>query len=199
MKGTAWVPQIVVSLNPSGKQRKLYEGHRAQVAGENGGDANIKQLYHGLGCSCDGMLPDSAESVTLCRQPSCSLCGITRDGFDLTRVGSSPLSQTPHWNGKCRWGSGIYFGEHSSKSHDYSLPHARTINGKKWCVVLVCDVICGNPAPMTKTDKSLQGPPSGHHSVHGVAGPGSCLNYPERVVYTPDAVLPTYAIWYSEQ
>jgi len=61
--------------------------------------------------------------------------------------------------------------------------------------MLLCDVCPGNKYQLKITDQSLQGPPSGFNSVYGQVG--TDLNYPEIVLYNPEAVMPRYIILYK--
>ena len=60
--------------------------------------------------------------------------------------------------------------------------------------MLLCDVLPGRRFVVETNRQHLQGPPTGYDSVYGNVGED--LNYPELVVYKPEAVLPRYIIIY---
>ena len=62
--------------------------------------------------------------------------------------------------------------------------------------MLLCDVCPGRKYQLTTNSQQLTGPPRGFDSVYGQVG--GKLNYPEIVVYNPDAVMPSYIIVYRK-
>ena len=62
---------------------------------------------------------------------------------------------------------------------------------------LLCDMLPGRKYVVQTNRQHLQGPPTGYDSVYGNVGKD--LNYPELVVYNPDAVLPRYIIIYRSR
>ena len=101
-------------------------------------------------------------------------------GYD--RISRSGLDPKCIRNGFQRFGTGFYLARNSSKSHDYT----QSYNGFK--AILLCDVLPGRKYVVQTDRQHLQGPPTGYDSVYGNVGKD--LNYPELVVYNPDAVLP---------
>ena len=94
-----------------------------------------------------------------------------------------------------QFGSGFYLALHSSKSHDYS----RSYNGFK--AMLLCDVLPGREYVIQTNRQHLQSPPTGYESsiVCMPGNVGKDLNYPELVIYKPEAVLPQYIIVYRSR
>ena len=62
--------------------------------------------------------------------------------------------------------------------------------------MLLCDVCPGNKYRLETNSQRRTGPPPGYDSVYGQVG--SKLNYPEIVVYEPDAVIPRFIILYQK-
>ena len=157
---------------------------------------NRSLLFHGLGWSCDG-LNSAAAAPTLCTSTNCSVCSICANGMDASRIGTgkASLEMSKAAVGFLRFGRGYYFAPNSSKAHDYACKYTRVINGVPMCVQLVCEVAAGNPAILAANCTTLTAPPPGHDSVYGIRG--RALNYPELVVYNPDAVLPVFAVIYE--
>ena len=89
-----------------------------------------------------------------------------------------------------RFGHGFYLAPHSSKCHDY------TEGCSGYRAMLLCDVCPGNKYYLRSNNVALIGPPPGYDCVYGHVG--SSLNYPEIVLYNPDAVMPRYIIVYQK-
>lgn len=141
---------------------------------------NVEQHYHGTSLTCD-----ITSTKQLCPYASCGVCGISNCGLNPKCIRQNIAFQ--------RFGSGFYLAPNSSKCHDYTKFGIRT-NGYR--AMLLCDVLPGNKYPISKTDQSLRGPPPGYNSVYGLVGQD--LNYPEIVLYEPDAVLARYIILYRK-
>ena len=62
--------------------------------------------------------------------------------------------------------------------------------------MLLCDVCPGRKCLLKTNSKQLTGPPPGFDSVYGQVG--DKLNYPEIVVYNPDAVMPRHITVYRK-
>ena len=135
---------------------------------------DVEELYHGTMLACN-----ITATRTLCNKGNCGICGISSAGLD-TRCISKDSFQ--------RFGSGFYLAPNSSKCSDYT----HGCHGYK--AMLTCDVLPGKKYTLQTNRRQLSGPPSGYDSVHGKVG--GDLNYPELVVYNPDAVLPRYIIVY---
>ena len=114
------------------------------------------------------------------------LCGIC----NISSVGMERQFNKTNITKFQRFGSGIYLSSKSSKSHDYT----QGAHGHR--AMLLCFVCPGKKYEVTKTDKSLDGPPPGYDSVYGAVGQD--LNYPEIVLPNPDAVWPRYIIVYTK-
>ena len=144
---------------------------------------NVRWFYHGTVLKCDIL-----HSRSLCDDNSCSVCGISRRGFDPARIRSHVKFQ--------RFGHAFYLGENSSKCHEYSEGY----NGVR--ALLYCKVAMGNHyyAPTDEPDRKA--PPLDYDSVYGQKGThrggrGS-LNYNEVAIYgISEAILPMYIIVYQ--
>lgn len=133
--------------------------------------------YHGTKLTCDIM-----SSQSLCSDGNCGICGISSAGMDRNCIGRNIGFQ--------RFGSGYYLAPNSSKCHDYT----EGANGYR--AMLLCDVLTGRKYNRQQNGQNMTGPPPGYDSVYGKVG--DKLNYPEVVVYKPEAVLPRYIIVYRK-
>ena len=142
-------------------------------------DKTIEEHFHGTKLSCN-----ITTSQSPCRDGNCGICGISCSGLDRTHIRKNIDFQ--------RFGHGFYLAPHSSKCHDYTegVHHYRAM--------LLCDVCPGNKYPLETNGEHLNGPPPGYDSVYGQVTNGSKLNYPEIVVYEPDAVIPRFIILYQK-
>ncbi|KAJ7844786.1 hypothetical protein B0H14DRAFT_2776300 [Mycena olivaceomarginata] len=98
------------------------------------------------------------------------------------------------WGTKTGWGrfgKGIYTSSTSSKSNDYS--HNDCSSSFK--AILLNKVIVGKGCKLTQDSTSLTAPPTGYDSV--LAERGGSLNYDELVVYTNDAIRPSFLVIYE--
>lgn len=139
---------------------------------------NEQRRWHGTKRVCN--LGDKGHKK-FCNSPDCSLCCIVRTSFDLGKKRS--------WG---RFGEGIYTSSTSSKSNDYS---------KNECVsplkaILLNKVVVGKGRKMLQDSDTLKAAPPGYDSVLGEIG-GS-LNYDELIVYTNDAIRPSYLVMYDK-
>ena len=134
--------------------------------------------YHGTKLCCN-----ISSNQDICTSLDCSVCRISENGFSDLKI----RQNIPHYQ---RFGPGFYLAPKSSKCHDY------TQGAHNYRAMLLCRVCPGNKYKLKKDDTSLQGPPSGYHSIYGEAG-GS-LNYEEIVLPKADAVLPKYIIVYRK-
>ena len=142
-------------------------------------DSNEEWHFHGTSIECDII-----NSNECCGEETCAICGISRNGFDLSCVRTRKFQ---------RFGKGIYLAPNSSKSNDYAIRNSQY--GYK--AQLLCLVACGNKHILHNNDTSLVAPPANCHSVYGKASATGKLNYDEIVVYDSDAVAPRYIIVYS--
>ena len=141
------------------------------------GDQTVEPHYHGTKLTCNIIV-----THTPCGDQNCGICGISCNGLDCRFIQKNINFQ--------RFGRGFYLAPHSSKCHDYT----QGSNGYR--AMLLCDVCPGNKYYLQSDNEKLTGPPPGYNSVFGQVG-GS-LNYPEIVVYNPDAVMPRYVIVYQK-
>jgi len=89
------------------------------------------------------------------------------------------------------FGQGIYTSSTSSKSDDYS--HNQCSSSFK--AIFLNKVIVGKGCKLTQYNVSLSAPPAGYDSVLGETG--GILNYDELVVYTNDAIRPSFLVIYE--
>ena len=134
--------------------------------------------YHGTKLCCD-----ISSKQDICTSLDCSVCRISESGFSRFKI----RQNIPHFQ---RFGQGFYLAPKSSKCHDY------TQGAHTYRAMLLCRVFPGNKYKLKKDDSSLQGPPSGYHSIYGEAG--RSLNYEEIVLPNADAILPKYIIVYRK-
>ncbi|THU94583.1 ADP-ribosylation [Dendrothele bispora CBS 962.96] len=147
--------------------------------------ANEQFLFHGTSQACSfGM---NLSNATLCPIPSCSLCSIIRNSFDVQKCGYG----FNHVND--RFGRGIYVTSCSSKADDYFSGNPNISDSR---VLLVNRVIVGKAAKYRFNATTLTEPPCGYNSVIGI--PGGDLNYEETVVYHNDAIRPAYVVIYGK-
>ena len=140
-------------------------------------DQSVEEHYHGTTLTCNIMATNR-----LCNDGNCGICGISSIGLDREMIRMNITFQ--------RFGHGFYLAPNSSKCHDYT-------QGAYGCrAMLLCDVCPGRKYQLTTNSQQLTGPPQGFDSVYGQVG--GKLNYPEIVLYNPDAVMPRYIIVYRK-
>ena len=154
-----------------------YHQYKEKTFGNSSQEPNEEWHFHGTSIECDIISSDKC-----CSTKTCGICGISRDGFDLSSVR----------NRFQRFGKGIYFAPNSSKSNDYA-----TSNQYGYKAQLLCRVACGNKHVLYNDDTSLLAPPANCHSVYGKASTDGKLNYDEVVVYDADAVIPQFILIYE--
>ena len=161
-----------------GQTQKRWKDYKARLASK-GSPTTVEQYYHGTAIKCDIFV-----SMSTCNQSGCSICGISREGFNKKHLGKNfPLSKN--------FGEGFYFALHSSKSHNY------TQGSQNHRAVLICDVLPGNKYTVTTTQPHLTAPPVGYDSVHFVPNQHTRLKYPEVVLFEEASILPRYIILYT--
>ena len=134
-------------------------------------DQSVEEHYHGTTLTCNIMATNR-----LCNDGNCGICGISSTGLDPKAILYF-----------CQWfGHGFYLAPNSSKCHDY------TQGACGYRAMPLCDM-CPERKYLLKTNsQQLKGPPPGFKSVYRQVG--GKLNYPEIVVYNPDAVMPRYIV-----
>lgn len=142
-------------------------------------DQTVEEHWHGTMLVCNIM-----ANLRPCNYKNCGICGISRTGLNPNYIQKSPSFH--------RFGPGFYLAPNSSKCHDYT--HCQGFSGYR--AMLLCDVCAGTKYYLQRNQQHLSGPPSGYDSVYGVVG--SSLNYPEIVIYNPDAVMPRYIVVYKD-
>jgi hypothetical protein len=153
---------------------------RGNFTAVNRPPGNENRRWHGTRRKCT--LGDKG-CTTLCPDPQCSLCCIVRTSFDLAQFGKKTS-----WG---RFGPGIYTSSTSSKANDYSS----TDSSSPWNAMLLNKVVVGKGYKILHDNPSLAAPPPGYDSV--LAEVGGSLNYDELVVYSNDAVRPSYLVMYE--
>ncbi|KAF8630179.1 hypothetical protein AX15_003058 [Amanita polypyramis BW_CC] len=143
---------------------------------------NENRRWHGTTRNCN--LGDKGQTQ-FCSSPTCSLCCIVKSSYDLTLFGKK--------TGWGRFGKGIYTSSTSSKSNDYSSNGSGCKSPLK--AVLLNKVVVGRGYKMLRDSSTLTAPPSGFDSVLGETG-GS-LNHDEVIVYTNDAIRPSFLVVYE--
>ncbi|KAJ7814436.1 hypothetical protein B0H14DRAFT_2850517 [Mycena olivaceomarginata] len=136
--------------------------------------------WHGTRRECT--LGDKGHTQ-FCASTTCPLCCIIKSSFDISLWGTK--------TGWGRFGKGIYTSSTSSKSNDYS--HNDCSSSFK--AILLNKVIVGKGCKLTQDSTSLTAPPTGYDSV--LAERGGSLNYDELVVYTNDAIRPSFLVIYE--
>ncbi|KAE9399605.1 ADP-ribosylation [Gymnopus androsaceus JB14] len=147
-------------------------------AGRSAGNENRR--WHGTKRECH--LGDKGQTQ-FCDSKTCSLCCIVKTSFDLSLFGKK--------TGWGRFGKGIYTSSTSSKSNDYSHNECRC----SLKAILLNRVVVGKGCKLLQDNVSLTAPPRGYDSV--LAEKGGSLNYDELVVYTNDAIRPSFLVMYE--
>ncbi|KAJ7679199.1 hypothetical protein DFH06DRAFT_1465374 [Mycena polygramma] len=148
------------------------------ASGRSAGNENRR--WHGTRRECN--IGDKGQTQ-FCASATCSLCCIVKSSFDISLWGTK--------TGWGRFGKGIYTSSTSSKSNDYS--HNDCSSSYK--AMLLNKVIVGKGCKLTQDNVSLTAPPAGYDSV--LAEKGGSLNYDELVVYTNDAIRPSFLVIYE--
>ncbi|KAG7089296.1 hypothetical protein E1B28_010994 [Marasmius oreades] len=153
---------------------------RGQFVAAGRSEGNENRRWHGTRRGCQ--LGDKGQTQ-FCTSTACSLCCILRTSFDISLWGKK--------TGWGRFGKGIYTSATSSKSNDYS----HNICKSPMKAILLNKVVVGKGCKLTHDNTSLTAPPPGYDSV--LAEKGGSLNYDELVVYTNDAIRPSYLVMYE--
>ncbi|KAJ6545000.1 hypothetical protein DFH09DRAFT_658310 [Mycena vulgaris] len=159
-------------------QAKVESSGNFVASGRSAGNENRR--WHGTRRECS--LGDKGQTQ-FCGSTTCPLCCIVRSSFDISLWGTK--------TGWGRFGKGIYTSSTSSKSNDYS--HNDCTSSLK--AILLNRVIVGKGCKLTHDSTSLTAPPAGYDSV--LAEKGGSLNYDELVVYTNDAIRPSFLVMYE--
>ncbi|KLO15229.1 ADP-ribosylation [Schizopora paradoxa] len=173
----------IISTKASVDQYEAYRDAveaRGNFAKHGRSAGNENRRWHGTRRECT---LGEKGSTQFCGSSSCSLCNIVKTSFDLAFFGKKTS-----WG---RFGAGIYTSSTSSKADDYS----NNVNQSSLKAVLLNKVIVGKGAKLTHDDPNRSGPPAGHDSVLGEKGGN--LNYDELVVYTNDAIRPSYLVMFD--
>ncbi|PBK75917.1 ADP-ribosylation [Armillaria solidipes] len=167
-----------------------YQQYRDDVekAGNFKADPNLtagneKRRWHGTRKDCSLGDPNSTQGTALCNAPSCSLCNIIRESFNISQWGKN--------TGWGRFGKGIYTSATTSKANDY----IHNTGHSDYRAVLLNNVVVGKGRKLRQDDPTLTQAPAGFDSVLGERG-GS-LNHDELVVYKGEAIKPSYVIVYD--
>jgi len=136
---------------------------------------NEKRWWHGSDFKCD-----LRNNLKVCGGKGCAICGIVENNFLINMAG--------HKFKWTRFGNGIYFAPDSCKSNDYT---SQNPNGEQ--ALILSKVAVGKCYTVYK-DQHFTAPPAGYNSILGEVGQG--LNYPELVLFTEEAVCPSYVVFY---
>ena len=165
----------IFSISNDYLQRRWDEYKR--TLGHLGHPQRTEEHYHGTVLACA-----ITSTQVLCRYRNCGICGIACAGMDPNCIRKNIDFQ--------RFGSGFYLAPNSSKCNDYTEK-----NSSGYKAMLLCDILPGRKYNLETNHQNLTGPPSGYDSVNGIVG---CkLNYPEIVIYNPNAIMPKYIIVYQ--
>ena len=176
-------PSQLISTNFYAYQNSVTQRMQGVQLEEDAGAANTLRRFHGTTLACH-----LHSTSSPCFSPHCRMCGIIREGFDLSLVGTGSKGNFS------RFGSGAYFSSISSKSDDYSDLCEQYL-GKGVRAMLVASVVAGR---CEKRDKNDNSPPrEGFDSVYGQVSPNGNLNYDEIVIYNHHAILPSFIIVYK--
>ncbi|CAL1717325.1 unnamed protein product [Somion occarium] len=154
---------------------------RGQFVQDGRSAGNENRRWHGTTRDCH--LGDRGHTQ-FCSSSKCSLCSIMKTSYKLNLWGKK--------TGWGRFGAGIYTSSTSSKSNDYS---SNTDPNAPLKAIILNKVVVGKGYKMTRDNTSLTAPPAGFDSV--LAEKGSRLNHDELVVYTNDAIRPSYLVMYD--
>ncbi|KAI6658452.1 hypothetical protein LOD99_15252 [Oopsacas minuta] len=141
-------------------------------------NANTEYYFHGCKIKCDLL-----KSNSLCNLPECTICQVSKQSFDIKKVGTNVKFT--------RFGKGLYFAPESSKCHDYTLGDASY--GYRAMFYVKCAP--GKKQIEYKDDINRVSPDAGYNSIYGKAGVN--LNYDELCLYTDKACIPDCIIIYS--
>ena len=176
------IPVVIYAIQNDVLTNK-YRQYKQKTFGDSS-EPNEEWHFHGTSIKCDIINSDKC-----CTDKTCGVCGISRNGFDLSFTK----------NAYQRFGKGIYLAPNSSKSNAY--PTGKSLNPQLlygYKAQLLCLVACGNKHILYDDDRSLVAPPANCHSVYGKASTDGKLNYDEVVVYNADAINPQFVIVYSK-
>lgn len=173
-KGTCPPVTAVFKVRPDGIDAKF----DAYVSSLREKAREVDYYFHGCKLTCDLL-----NTNKLCNLPDCTICMVSRQGFDISKVGSNVKFT--------RFGRGLYFAPESSKCHDYTLGVPQY--GYRAMFFVKC-------APGFKQldftgNQQRTSPDQGYNSLYGHAG-GS-LNYDELCLYTDQACVPEFIIVYT--
>lgn len=181
-------PTVKAVYKIVGTQASMNQYKRYRAATEARGNfvaarrtaGNECRRWHGTTRKC--LVGDSGHKDP-CSSPACSLCCILKTSYNLNLFGKK--------TGWGRFGSGIYTSSTSSKSNDYSRNEIKS----PWKAVMLNRVVVGKGYKLKQDDPTLTSPPAGYDSVLGETG-GS-LNHDELIVYSNDAIRPSWLIMYA--
>ena len=171
---------------------------------------NENRRWHGTKRECN--LGDKGVT-SFCSSPACSLCRIIQTSYNSSLAGS--------------FGSGVYTSSTSSKSVPFpditirvfhifrSNYFSRNVSQSPWKAILLNKVVVGKGYKLSATSPTLTAPPAGYDSVSIALAirnrkswdwinstkvlyqAGTSLCEDELVIYTSDAVRPSYLVMYD--
>ncbi|KIM31248.1 hypothetical protein M408DRAFT_256166 [Serendipita vermifera MAFF 305830] len=163
-------------------QRETYENYKLMVEAMVNSRGVEKTLWHGTTRKCSVGEPGVTE---LCRTQNCGVCGIVRTSFSLAYY-----KKNTGWG---RFGRGLYTSEVSSKAASYS----KSLKNSPLTAMFLATVVIGRTQTLHRNSPNRIRPKHGYNSVHGQPGGAGKLNYEEYVVYTDDAIVPSYLVMYE--
>jgi len=149
-------------------RHKKYQSYLQKVGNE-------KRWWHGSNFKCD-----LRQNLTVCGQQGCAICGIVENNFLIKMAGTKF-----NWT---RFGNGLYFAPDACKSNDYTSQNA---SGER---ALILSKVAVGKCYTVYQDQHFTAPPPGYDSILGEVGQG--LNFPELVLFTEEAVCPSYVVFY---
>jgi len=184
--GTAPPVKAVYKVICTKASLATYDAYRAAVearghftsVGRSAG--NECRRWHGTNRGCH--LGEKGH-INFCSSAACSLCCILKTSYKLQAFGKK--------TGWGRFGAGIYVSSTSSKSNDYQ----RNLIQSSWKAMILNKVVVGKGYKMKQDNSSLTAAPNGYDSVLGETG-GS-LNHDECILYSEDAVRPSWLVMYA--
>ncbi|KAG9009378.1 hypothetical protein FRB90_008373 [Tulasnella sp. 427] len=146
----------------------VYRSRLERNRGESG--VNEKLVFHGTPRHC--LLGDEDRFMQLCKKSICSLCGILRQSFSISRAGTAPDRSF-------------------LRADDYTNDHTNSSNR----ALVVAKAALGKAKALRRNAETLRSTPDGYDSVFGEIGID--LNYDEQVLFHNDAIRPAYVIIYE--
>lgn len=202
------VPPTVVRIfqvRNSQSVHSRYIGYRDELEMRHGftrssamGKGNEVRRFHGTASDPACSFGIDVRSPP-CVRPTCAVCRICSDSFDVRFAGSGSGGQRM----ALRYGKGLYFSSTSSKSNDYATGSEKAMHGQAHRLMFLSKVAQGAPHICDEevmSDEAIEDMvhDQGKDSVVGrTIAQGGALNHDELVVYKNEAAVPSYLIVYK--